>query len=1161
LVGDPIDVVTGANTDQMVDFRLPGSASFEWWRYYDSRRCAEDRGLGRGFTHELDQQLALDLDGLSYMDARGSSVHFPYLERDGESVARSGRVLGRVSATRYWLRSRGEPTLEFQFDGTDASARLTGLVKGDSRIQVQHEGRRPRPVRVSLDAGRVLFLEYEGEYLARVVLGQAFEVRRVVLMQYRYDSQGRLLEAEDAYHHKLRYSYNSAHRVVRKTDRRGYSFLFSYDSQGRCVRSRGEDGVQEVRIEYRPAERLTSVTRADGGVWQYFYDAQGTVTRIIDPYGGVECFELDEQGRVAKEVDPLGNVSHVVYDETGAPVERVDPLGYTTPLPEDLTAPDLRSHWVGQCALEWEYGELVPLPTASSAQEQQQPNLWGTQLLAPAAEPVVVRDLQGLRLREERAEGKPRRWAFDPNGNLRWYTDFDGYSTRYEYFSWNHLLREQNALGHVVSYAYTPTEKLTTVTDAGGTRSEYRYDLKDRLVEVHRHGRVRERYAYDLAGNLIEKRDGTGNLLLKFTIGPGNLKSTRTLASGDEHRFEYDDRGRVLVAEGQAGRCTFSYNKWGHRIEDRRDGLGSQHWYKGGSLAKTTVLGRYTTQYKRVDATTIQVTDPAGKTHLIQALGKGLVQRSLSSGAWELAQYDSRGRCLAKQAFFNHDSSPIWTRRYHFSAEGDLLCVEDNERGAMACAYDAAHRLARIILPTGEVQRFEYDAADNLLRQPGLEATVSSGNRLSTANGDTLHYDGRDAIHARDGASGTTRYLHDSRDQLIQITAHGLHWTAEYDPLGRRTRKRVNDTLWTYYWDTDRLAAEISPEGRLRIFVYAEGRSLVPLLFLDYDSIEAPPESGRHYFVFCDWRGAPQRIVDEGGQVAWQAQIDAYGSACVERAVEDFHQPLRFPGHYFDRETGLHYNRFRYYSPELGRYMESDPSGVEGGLNLYAYTSNPLIRVDVRGLKENCPPGEPSTESSKKDDEDGTSSESSTSTGKRKTKPKPTKETVLGKNEAFLSDDTPMPEGTRRIEYGNGEAVYYIDPKGRIIRAEGVLNPPETYDKQGVSSSIKPEDFISGVDHRGHLIPERGVENASYVNVKENVIAEHGTKSNLSVKKKWENRAIDHALENSDSKFKSIHEPKYNGDEMRPHEVVHDLLDANGNPVPEFREPIPNPSE
>ncbi|MGB8299212.1 MAG: RHS repeat-associated core domain-containing protein [Polyangia bacterium] len=78
--------------------------------------------------------------------------------------------------------------------------------------------------------------------------------------------------------------------------------------------------------------------------------------------------------------------------------------------------------------------------------------------------------------------------------------------------------------------------------------------------------------------------------------------------------------------------------------------------------------------------------------------------------------------------------------------------------------------------------------------------------------------------------------------------------------------------------------------------------------------------------------------------------MDPYGTAHVDVGA-DFHQPLRWPGHYFDAETGLHDNRFRSYSPELGRYLQSDPAGTEGGINLYAYTDNPLRAVDLDGLK------------------------------------------------------------------------------------------------------------------------------------------------------------------------------------------------------------------
>jgi RHS repeat-associated protein len=136
---------------------------------------------------------------------------------------------------------------------------------------------------------------------------------------------------------------------------------------------------------------------------------------------------------------------------------------------------------------------------------------------------------------------------------------------------------------------------------------------------------------------------------------------------------------------------------------------------------------------------------------------------------------------------------------------------------------------------------------------------------------------------------------------------------------------------------------------------------MVPLLFIEYDSVDADPAAGKRYFVFTNHISAPIRVEDESGRVVWRARLDAYGSAHISND-STIEMPLRLPGHYFDAETGLHYNRFRYYSPELGRYIQSDPFGVAGGTNLYSYTSNPLKYVDVRG--DNCPggPAEPHEE-------------------------------------------------------------------------------------------------------------------------------------------------------------------------------------------------------
>jgi len=116
---------------------------------------------------------------------------------------------------------------------------------------------------------------------------------------------------------------------------------------------------------------------------------------------------------------------------------------------------------------------------------------------------------------------------------------------------------------------------------------------------------------------------------------------------------------------------------------------------------------------------------------------------------------------------------------------------------------------------------------------------------------------------------------------------------------------------------------------------------MVPLLFVDYETVDADPESGTRYYLFTDQRGCPERVVDERGAPVWEADVEPYGFAHV-RVGADFHQPLRFPGHWWDPELKLNYNRFRYYSPWLGRYLQVDKLGEGGGWNVYGYVPRPL---------------------------------------------------------------------------------------------------------------------------------------------------------------------------------------------------------------------------
>jgi RHS repeat-associated protein len=200
---------------------------------------------------------------------------------------------------------------------------------------------------------------------------------------------------------------------------------------------------------------------------------------------------------------------------------------------------------------------------------------------------------------------------------------------------------------------------------------------------------------------------------------------------------------------------------------------------------------------------------------------------------------------------------------------------------------------------------------------------------------------------------------------------------SRYQKTEAERRSKAEHLGTTFYgWDGDRLAWE-STEESCTHYLYEPG-SFAPIAQARSDKPiqlhRTPDWTGKAYkfsedplwqespqphpfsqmvFYHCDQIGTPQEMTDEEGEIAWQAQYKAWGEAKV--TVEKIRNPLRFQGQYFDHETGLHYNRFRYYDPEIGRYLSKDPIGFAGGLNLHAYVANPTQGVDPLGLQETPP--------------------------------------------------------------------------------------------------------------------------------------------------------------------------------------------------------------
>jgi RHS repeat-associated protein len=162
-----------------------------------------------------------------------------------------------------------------------------------------------------------------------------------------------------------------------------------------------------------------------------------------------------------------------------------------------------------------------------------------------------------------------------------------------------------------------------------------------------------------------------------------------------------------------------------------------------------------------------------------------------------------------------------------------------------------------------------------------------------------------------------------------------------YDPFGRRLWKEVDGKRTYFVYSEEGIIGEYNETGtEIRAYGYKPDSlwGTDPLFY---------KQQGRYYWYQNDHLGTPQKIIETSGRVAWSAVYDLFGNCQVQTA--EIVNNLRFPGQYFDAETGLYYNLNRYYDPTIGRYLRTDPYGE--GLNLYAYVFNdPVTWIDPLGL-------------------------------------------------------------------------------------------------------------------------------------------------------------------------------------------------------------------
>lgn len=834
--------------------------------------------------------------------------------------------------------------------------------------------------------------EIEGQ--ARVVACSTSEGER---WNFSYDTAKRQSEVRDEKGRTARWTYDENFQITACTDLDGRQYGIEYNETGMPTVLR-LPGEREVQFAYDDAGRLVTEIDPLGRTTRTRYDGDGLrIRELVLPDGTTWRAEYDLQGRLLATRDPLGHSERYEYAEglTARPSVRTDAKGGRQLMEWNRRG---QLHAFTDCSgktRRYEYdddgrlsafvnalgeriaysrratGEPTVIELPDGSHEQFEYDVAGLPLLHTGRDSRTYRwkrNSRGQVLETVDPAGRHMHYSYDIEGNLIGLRSDNGASYAFRYDDGGRLSTEVRPDGIERHFSYNEAGELTGIETVGTLESPSSRKARDDAREPPRRSM---RFERDQIGNLLAQTTETettkyvrdkGNRLIEAERIPSELGIALGIGA-DKVQFEYDQGGRLVGEHGVNGSVTYTLDELdnlarltlphGQPIDMLRYGSGHVHQLRSGD--------QIISDFERDD-----------------------LHREILRTQGQLAQhsgYDALGRKLWQSSATRQETSGparglLW-RSYRYDAAGELAEQSDSLRGTTQYSYDPAGQLSRVVRLQGDSQeRFAWDAAGNLLDEIRRKSRGNvEGNRLRMWQDLRFEYDAWGNLRSkRKGTNQVQHFVYDAQDQLIAVRTENPRGVVEarfqYDPLGRRTAKieTATDAIGLkrridhkrFVWQIWRMVQEIRDTG-VSSYVYSPDAGYTPIARLDTvigealaaATIEAARRGPTTYHFHTDLVGAPLEVTDETGELAWAGKHTAWGK--VERgedqvALARIEQPLRFSGQYADDSTGLHYNTFRYYDPDVGRFINQDPIGLDGGSNLYRYAANPVSRVDPLGL-------------------------------------------------------------------------------------------------------------------------------------------------------------------------------------------------------------------
>ncbi|MGC6368569.1 RHS repeat-associated core domain-containing protein [Pseudomonas sp. K2I15] len=759
-----------------------------------------------------------------------------------------------------------------------------------------------------------------------------------------WNTQHQIIQYSDNLDQTWLFEWNDERQLLSATDPQGGRYEYSYDEAGNLIGETDPLGRSDSTLWLEHWALPLVETDAADNSWQYRYDPRGNCIAETDPLGHITRYRYDVHGQVVEIIDATGKSKKLRWNPFGQLVEHVDCSGYPTRFRYD------------------ERGYLQVITDALGERTQ------------------FSYDAQGRLLNSQLPDGRTEQYQRDASGQLVGYTDPAGHTTLYQHNRRGQVRQRTDAHGRQVQFGYDNYGRLQALINENGERYRFAWDAGDRLTEQQDLDGSAKRYDYDRLNNITAvtavaapygnglavvpemppapivhqlERDAVGRLIAKVTDDGSTDYSydaldqltavTFTDLQGNAQAlgFAYDALGQLLAEQSSAGNLQHHYDELGNLIQTQLpDGRWLNRLYYGsGHLHQINIDGQVISDFER-DRLHREVLRTQGQ----------IITRS---------EYDRSGRLRSRQR--RHVSQPSLMpaaaqKQFEYDPADNLIGKLDQQPAAQhrqLLHYDATGRIiASQDNLQGQRETFAYDAAANLLDGPQPGAGLVVHNKLLTYQDKRYRYDafGR-MIEKRSARHGVQRFAYDAESRLTEVrNDKGTVVTMSYDPLGRRIGKSLQQdggylsSQTRFTWDALRLLQEHRNQ-QTSLYIY-EDDGFEPLARVDG---QGALQNTRYYHN--DLNGIPEQLTEVDGHQVWQATYRVWGNT-LEEIREPYYleeQNLRLQGQYLDRETGLHFNTFRFYDPDVGRFTTPDPIGLQGGLNLYLYGANPFTWLDPLG--------------------------------------------------------------------------------------------------------------------------------------------------------------------------------------------------------------------